>query len=136
MPGYWIFKTEPSDYCWDDLAREKRTAWTGVRNAAAQQQLRAVAKGDEILVYHTGTERSVVGLARAASDPYPDPTAAGGTLVAVDLAPVRRLTHAVSLGDIKADPAFKELALVRIGRLSVVPVTAGQWKRLLQLASG
>jgi predicted RNA-binding protein with PUA-like domain len=134
MAAYWIFKTEPTDYSWDDLVREKRTTWSGVKNALAQKHLRTVAKGDQILVYHTGTERRVVGLARAVGDPYPDPKSAGGKLVTVDIEPVRPVTRSVALGDIKQDAAFKDLALVRMGRLSVVPVTQKQWGRLMELA--
>jgi predicted RNA-binding protein with PUA-like domain len=131
--NHWIFKTEPSDSSWSDLVRAKRTAWTGVRSAPAQKNLRSVAKDDDILIYHTGSERAIVGLARAMSAAYPDPSAPEGKYVTVDVAPVRPVAHPLTLGDIKADPAFRDLALVRIGRLSVVPVTAGQWKRLLQL---
>jgi predicted RNA-binding protein with PUA-like domain len=134
MAGYWIFKTEPSDYSWDDLVRDKRTAWSGVKNALAQKHLRTVARGDQVLIYHTGTERRVVGLARAVSDPYPDPASAGGKLATVDIEPVRAVKQNVSLGDIKEDGAFKDLALVRMGRLSVVPVTREQWGRLMELA--
>jgi predicted RNA-binding protein with PUA-like domain len=134
--NYWIFKTEPSDYSWSDLVRDKRTAWTGVRSAPAQKHLRSVAKDDDVLIYHTGSERAIVGLARVARAPYPDPSDPDGKYVTVDVAPVRPVAHQLTLGDIKADPAFKELALVRIGRLSVVPVTPAQWKRLIGLASG
>lgn len=133
---HWIFKTEPSDYSWSDLVREQRTAWTGVRNALAQQHLRSVAEDDDVLIYHTGTERTAVGLARAASAPYPDPAAPDGKCVTLDLVPVRPLAHPVTLAAIKEDAAFKDLALVRMGRLSVVPVTPAQWKRLMELASG
>ncbi|HET9604670.1 MAG TPA: EVE domain-containing protein [Gemmatimonadales bacterium] len=133
MAGYWIFKTEPTDYSWDDLVRDKRTAWSGVKNALAQKHLRTVAKGDQILIYHTGTERRVVGLARAVSAPYPEPGSASGTLATVDIEPVRPAKRSVSLGDIKEDGAFKDLALVRMGRLSVVPVTGKQWGRLMEM---
>ena len=136
MAGHWIFKTEPSDYSWDDLVRDKRTAWSGVKNALAQQHLRTVAKGDQILIYHTGTERRVVGLARAMSRSYPDPGSAGGKLATVDIEPISPVKRSVSLGDIKEDGAFKDLALVRMGRLSVVPVTGEQWGRLMELAGG
>jgi predicted RNA-binding protein with PUA-like domain len=134
MAGHWIFKTEPTDYSWDDLVRDKRTAWSGVKNALAQKHLRTVAKGDQILIYHTGTERRVVGLARAVSDPYPDPASAAGKLATVDIQPVRPVKRTVALSDIKEDAAFKDLALVRMGRLSVVPVTEEQWGRLMELA--
>ncbi len=135
MAGHWIFKTEPTDYSWDDLVRDKRTSWSGVKNALAQKHLRTVSKGDQILIYHTGTERRVVGLARAVSDAYLDPGSAGGKLVTVDIEPLRPVKRSVSLSDIKEDGAFKDLALVRMGRLSVVPVTGKQWKRLLELSA-
>jgi len=135
MPvGGWIFKTEPSCYSWGDLMRDRRTDWTGIRSGPAQKQLRSVAEGDQVLIYHTGAERALVGLAQVARAPYPDPTA-DGKLVAVDLTPVRPLAHPVTLDAIKQDPAFRELGLVRMGRLSVVPATPAQWKRLLQLAA-
>jgi predicted RNA-binding protein with PUA-like domain len=134
MAGFWIFKTEPTDYSWDDLVRDKRTSWSGVRNALAQTHLRSVAKGDQILIYHTGTERRVVGLARAVSNAYPDSGSAGGKLATVDIEPVRPVKRSVSLSDIKEDGAFKDLALVRMGRLSVVPVTGKQWENLMELA--
>ena len=136
MAAYWIFKTEPTDYSWDDFVREKRTTWSGVKNALAQKHLRTVAKGDQILVYHTGTERRVVGLARAVGDPYPDAKSAGGKLVTVDIEPVRSVKRSVALSDIKEDSAFRDLALVRMGRLSVVPVTEKQWGRLMELGAG
>ena len=135
MANYWIFKTEPTDYSWDDLVRDKRTTWSGVKNALAQKHLRSVTKGDSILVYHTGTERRAVGLARALGDAYPDPASAGGKLATVDIEPVRPLQRPVALSDIKEDGAFKDLALVRMGRLSVVPVTGAQWARLMELGA-
>jgi predicted RNA-binding protein with PUA-like domain len=135
MAGYWIFKTEPTDYSWDDLVRDERTTWSGVKNALAQKHLRTVSKGDQILIYHSGTDRRVVGFARAVSAPYPDPASAGGKLATVDIEPVRPVKRSVSLSEIKEDAAFKDLALVRMGRLSVVPVTGEQWERLLELGA-
>ncbi len=133
--GRWIFKTEPSDYSFPDLVREGRTAWTGVRSPAAQLHLRAVHQGDEVLIYHTGDERALVGLARVAKAPFPDPTQPGSRAVAVELVPVRALAQPVPLSTIKADTAFKDLGLVRIGRLSVMPVTDAQWGKLLKLGA-
>jgi len=122
----WLFKEEPTHYGYDDLAREGSTAWSGVRNPLAQKHLRAVRKGDAILYYHTGGEKAVVGLARAVSDPYPDPGDPTGRRVSVDIEPVRRLEAPVTLAQIKARKDLADLPLVRISRLSVMPVTDRQ----------
>ena len=134
MANYWILKTEPSSYSFDDLERDTSTVWDGVKNAVALKNIRAMRKGDEALIYHTGGEKSAVGLASITSDPYPDPEADDERLVVVDLRVGRRLATPVTLAAIKADPAFADLGLVRQGRLSVVPVPAAQWKRLLGMA--
>jgi len=118
----WLVKTEPSTYSYADLVREGRTAWSGVKNAAAQIHLRAMRVGDEVLVYHTGEVKSVVGRARVARAPYPDPGAAKASLVAVDLVPVAPLRRVVTLGEIKAEPLCAAWDLVRQSRLSVMPV--------------
>lgn len=133
MAGYWILKTEPSTYGFDDLVRDKTTRWDGVKNPLALKHLRAMAPGDPVLIYHTGSEKAVVGLAEVAAPPYPDPR--HPKLTVVDLRAQRRLARAVPLAEIKADAAFKDLALVRIGRLSVVPATAAQFQRLVKLGS-
>jgi predicted RNA-binding protein with PUA-like domain len=134
MAQHWILKTEPSTYGWSDLVRDRRTRWDGVSNAVALKHLRSMHEGDDALVYHTGDEKSIVGLARVASEPYPDPAADDPRLVAVDIEAVRPLTRQVSLAEIKADPAFAELALVRLSRLSVIPVSEVHWKRLMSMA--
>ena len=136
MPGYWILKTEPSTYSFDRLVTERRAVWDGVSNAVALKNIRSMAKGDHAGIYHTGDEKALVGLARIASDPYPDPKGDDPKLVVVDIEAGDRLAHPVTLATIKADPAFAELGLVRMSRLSVVPVPADQWKRLLSLARG
>jgi predicted RNA-binding protein with PUA-like domain len=133
MPGYWILKTEPSTYSFDDLRRDGRTRWDGIANAVALKHLRSMRRGDRALVYHTGDEKRMVGLATVASDPYPDPSGDGGATV-VDLEAGEPLTRPVTLAEVKADPAFADLALVRMSRLSVVPVPEAQWKRLLGMA--
>ncbi len=127
----YLPKTEPGDYAWDDLVREKRTAWTGVANAAAQMHMRAIQKGDEVLLYHTGSEKRIVGLAEVVRGAYPDPdntgqTAAGETkFVLVDIAPLRAAkTAGATLAAIKADKRFADFALVRESRLSAMPVPA------------
>jgi predicted RNA-binding protein with PUA-like domain len=119
----WLFKTEPSDYSFERLVKEKKTTWTGVKNALALKHLRQVRKGDEIAIYHTGGVKAVVGVARALADAKGD---------AVDVAPVKAVTP-VTLAAIKADPRFKAFPLVTIGRLSVMPVPAALWKVLTGL---
>lgn len=127
----WLVKTEPSTYAFADLVREGRTAWTGVRNALAQQHLRAMRVGDDVLVYHTGSAKAVVGLARVARDPYPDPTAPGTSQVCVDLAPVEPLERPRPLATLKADADLAGFDLLRLPRLSVMPVPAAVWTRLV-----
>jgi predicted RNA-binding protein with PUA-like domain len=133
MPSYWILKTEPSTYSFDQLEREKTAVWDGVKNNLALKHIRLMTPGDRVLIYHTGDEKAVVGMAEVVSVPYPDPKKRDPKLVVVDLKAVGRLRQPVPLAAIKADAAFAELALVRMGRLSVLPATEAQWKRLLQL---
>jgi predicted RNA-binding protein with PUA-like domain len=132
--AFWLLKTEPSEYSWDDLIRDGRAVWDGVTNAAALINMRQVKPGDEAIIYHTGDERAAVGIARIVAAPYPDPKAPDPRIVAFDLEPVRPLPHPVTLAAVKADPAFAGFALVRVPRLSVMPVSASHWHRLLQLA--
>ena len=134
--AYWLLKTEPDCYSWDDLARDKSTAWDGVSNAVALKHIRSMKKGDLALVYHTGDERAAIGIAEVKSDPYPDPKEGDERLVVVDLKPKQKLARPVTLSDIKADPAFVGWDLLRIGRLSVVPVPEPMWRRILDLAEG
>jgi len=131
----WLVKEEPTHYNYDALARDGKTSWTGVRNPLAQKNLRSMKKGDRVFYYHTGDEKAVVGIAKALSDAYPDPDDKAGKYVAVDIAPVKRLPRPVTLAEIKADPAFKDFALVRIARLSVMPVTDAQWARIERMAA-
>ena len=130
----WLVKEEPTHYGWDAFVKDKKAAWSGVRNALAQRHLRAMKKGDRVFYYHTGDEKAVVGIAKALSAAYPDPDDASGKYVAVDLAPVKRLPRPVTLAEIKADPAFEDFLLVRIARLSVMPVTDAQWARIERMA--
>jgi predicted RNA-binding protein with PUA-like domain len=127
----WLFKEEPTHYSYDDLARDGRTSWTGVRNPVAQRHLRSVKKGDRIFFYHTGDVKAVVGVAKAVANAYPDPADKEGKFYAVDVAPVRKLAAPVTLASIKADRYFADFALTRIPRLSVMPVTDEQWERIL-----
>jgi predicted RNA-binding protein with PUA-like domain len=129
---HWVLKTEPSEYGFPDLVRDRRTRWEGVSNPVALKHLRSMLEGDDAFIYHTGNEKAVVGLARVASAPYPDPK--NPKLVVVDVEPVKPLPRTVPLAEIKAEPAFAELGLVRVPRLSVVPVEPAQWKRLLAMA--
>ncbi|HUR93617.1 MAG TPA: EVE domain-containing protein [Gemmatimonadales bacterium] len=134
MAGYWILKTDADTYPFGQLARERRAVWDGVNNALALQHIRAMRKGDRAFIYHSGDEKALVGLARIVSNPYTDPKAPDSKLPVVDVEAGARLPKPVSLASIKADPAFAELALVRMSRLSVIPVPAPQWKRLLAMA--
>jgi predicted RNA-binding protein with PUA-like domain len=130
----WLFKEEPTHYSYDDLVRDQKTSWTGVKNPLAQKHLRAVKKGDRIFYYHTGDEKSVVAVATAASDSYSDPKDKTGKLAAVDVAPVKKLPRPVTLAEIKAKPVFKDFPLVRISRLSVMPVSDKEWSEIEKMA--
>jgi predicted RNA-binding protein with PUA-like domain len=126
----WLFKEEPTHYSYDDLVRDKMTSWSGVRNALAQKNLKGVKKGDRIFYYHTGDQKAVVGIAKATGDAYPDPKDPSGKLATVDVAPVKKLARPVTLAEIKADPFFASFPLVRISRLSVMPVSDAEWARI------
>jgi len=133
----FLFKTEPSEYSFADLQAKGQGVWDGVRNPVALRNMREMKKGDRVFVYHTGSEKAVVGIARAASAAYPDPKApSGSSLVVIDLAPVAPLKTPVTLATLKADPQFAESPLVRQGRLSVVPLTAKQAGMIEKLAGG
>ena len=132
----WLFKEEPGCYSFTDLERDGGTTWSGVTNALAQIHLRAIKKGDSILYYHTGDEKAVVGVMEAASDASPDPDDEKGKRVVVKVKPVRRLKKPVPLSDLKADKAFADWELVRISRLSVMPVPPAIWKKIEKLANG
>ena len=130
----WLFKEEPTHYSYDALVKDKRTVWSGVKNPVAQKHLHAVRKGDRIFYYHTGNEKAVVGIAKALGDAYADPKDKTGRSAVVDVTPVKKLRRSVTLHEIKADSAFKTFPLVRISRLSVMPVTDDEWDRILQKA--
>ncbi len=134
MPAYWLLKTEPDAYSYEDLDLEGETVWDGVRNNAALQHLRAMQPGDLALIYHTGRERCAVGLAEVTAAAYPDPQAADPKMVVVNIRAVRLLEQPITLAAVKADPFFADFALVRQSRLSVVPVSAEQWEKLMLLA--
>ena len=130
----WLFKEEPTNYSYDDLVRDGKTSWTGVRNPVAQRHLRSVRKGDRIFFYQTGSVKAVVGIAKAAADAYPDPADTSGKLYAVDIAPVRKLENPVTLAAVKADKFFADFELTRIPRLSVMPVTDERWERMVGMS--
>ncbi len=130
----WLFKEEPSHYHFDQFCKDGQTQWTGVKNALAQKHLRAVRKGEQVFYYHTGSEKAVVGIAKARGDAYPDPADASGRSYTVDLVPVRKLARPVTLAAIKADPFFNGFALVRMSRLSVMPVGNEEWLRIEEMS--
>jgi predicted RNA-binding protein with PUA-like domain len=131
----WLFKEEPANYSFDALVKDKKAVWSGVKNPLAQKHLRAVKKGDAIFYYHTGNEKAVVGIARALGDAYVDPKDRSGKQAVVDVGPVKKLARPVTLAEIKSDPRFRSFALVRISRLSVMPVSDAEWRRIEKLAT-
>ena len=134
MANRWLLKTEPAEYAFEDLVREGTTLWDGVTNPLALKHLRAIRKGDELLIYHTGNVRAVVGLAKAASDPYPDPAKNDPKLAVVAVVAVRELPLPIRLEAIKSQRVFRAFELVRLPRLSVMPVPPTTWKAIRKLA--
>ena len=132
--AYWLVKSEPSAYSWDDLIKEKQTCWSGVRNYAARIHLRAMKKGDEVFFYHSNEGTDIIGIAKVIKEAYQDPTTDDDRWVAVDLEPVKKLKKPVTLDTIKKEKKLAEMALVRISRLSVQPVTEQEWKIVMALA--
>jgi len=131
---HWLFKEEPTHYSYDAFVKDGETTWSGVKNPVAQRHLHAVKKGDQIFYYHTGDEKQIVGIAKATSDAYDDPKDKSGKFAVVDVAPVKKLKRPVTLKEIKADPSFKDFPLVRISRLSVMPVSDAEWTRIEKLS--
>jgi predicted RNA-binding protein with PUA-like domain len=134
--AYWLLKTEPDSYSWSDLVKDKKTVWDGVSNALALKHIRAMKKGDLALIYHTGDERQAIGLAEIASNPFPDPKEDDEKLAVVEIKAKKALKQPVTLADVKADKTFAGWDLLRISRLSVVPVPEKMWERILELAEG
>jgi predicted RNA-binding protein with PUA-like domain len=130
----WLVKEEPDHYGYEQLEKDRKTVWAGVRNPLAQKHLRGIRRGDRIFYYHTGKEKAVVATAKAASDAYPDPNDASGKLSVVDIVPEKKLTRAVTLAEIKSDKSFASFPLVRMSRLSVMPVTDAEWARIEKLS--
>ena len=135
MKQFWLVKQEPSAYSWSDFAADKSTSWTGVRNFTARNNLRAMQKDDDVLFYHSVTDKAVVGLATVTRTAYPDPTATDGDWSAVELRAQKPLPRPVTLDEIKRVAPLKEMALLRYSRLSVQPVTAAEFKEILRLGS-
>ena len=133
MKNYWLVKQEPSSYSWSDFVRERGTSWTGVRNYTARNNLRRMSKNDEVLFYHSGEEKAVVGISKVAKTAYPDATGREGDWSAVDLVPVRPLPQPVTLQQIKTEPRLKNITLVRQSRLSVMPLSAAEFRIILQV---
>jgi predicted RNA-binding protein with PUA-like domain len=132
--AYWLVKSEPSVYSWDQLEKDKETVWSGVRNYAARINLRAMKRGDLVLYYHSNEGLNIVGIAKVVKEAYPDPTAEGDTWSAVDIKAFKQLKQPVSRDDIKADKRLANMALVRLGRLSVQPVTDEEWAIVMKMA--
>ena len=136
MPNKWLFKSDPEHYSYQNLENDKKTVWDGISNNLALKHLRNVRTGDEVMIYHSGGERAIVGLAVVQSDPYPDPKKKDARLMVVDLAASGRLARPVTLDEIKGQRDLKDFDLVRLPRLSVMPVSEKQWKALLALVKG
>jgi predicted RNA-binding protein with PUA-like domain len=136
MANKWLFKSDPEHYSYQDLARDKKTVWDGISNNLALKHLRDVRRGDKVMIYHSGGERAVVGLAEVLSDPYPDPKKKEPRLVVVDVAARGTLARPVGLDEVKKQSEMKDFLLVRLPRLSVMPVSEKQWAALLALAKG
>ena len=134
MARRWLFKTEPSTYSWADLERDRRTVWDGVKNALALKHLAAVATGDQVLIYHTGDEKAAVGIAKVVRGAYPDPKQKDVRLDVVDLQPVKALARPVALGEMRANRELAGFDLLRLPRLSVMPVSAEQWAAIMEMA--
>ena len=132
--AYWLIKSEPSAYSWDQFVKDKKTSWTGVRNAQAQINLKAMKVGDRAFFYHSGEGKEIVGIAEVTKTAYPDATDKDGKSMTVDFKAVEPVKKAVTLAEIKADPKFKEMKLVRQSRLSVSPVSDEHWKLLMKMS--
>jgi len=136
MANHWLLKTEPSTYSYADLERDKKAVWDGVSNALALKHLRLMKRGDLAFIYHTGDEKQIVGIADVTSAAYPDPKEKDARLVVVDLKPRERLARPVTLAEVKALTEFRDFELVRMGRLSVMPVSGERWKKLMKMGAG
>ena len=136
MKSFWLVKQEPSSYSWSDFVGDGKTSWTGVRNFTARNNLRKMQSGDQVLFYHTGEEKAVIGIAKVMRAAYADPTAKEGDWSTVDLAAVKPLARPVTLGEIKSNPRLKTILLVRQSRLSVMPLAESDFREIVNMASG
>jgi predicted RNA-binding protein with PUA-like domain len=134
--AYWLVKSEPTEYSWEQFEKDGNTAWTGVRNYAARLHLRAMKKGDEVFFYHSNKGLEIVGLAKVSREAYQDPTTDDDAWVSVDLKPYKKLKNAVSMKEIKEDKRLKDMALLRISRLSVQPVKEEEYKAVMEHSNG
>ncbi len=133
--AYWLIKSEPFKYSWDQFEKDKKTVWDGVRNYAARLNLRLMKKGDLAFFYHSNEDIAIVGIAKITKEAFQDPTTDDDRWVAVEVAPVKKLKHPVSLAQIKAEPFLQEMDLVRLGRLSVQTVKPEEWDKVLKMAA-
>jgi len=133
--AHWLVKSEPSAYSWEQLVKDKQTDWTGVRNYAARNHLKAMKKGDEVFFYHSNEGLEIVGIAKVAKEFYQDPTTKEEAWIAVDIKPVKKLKHPVSLEQIKKEKRLQNMALLRLGRLSVQPVTDEEWEVVMEMSN-
>jgi len=133
MKNFWLVKQEPSSYSWSDFVAERETSWTGVRNFAARNNLRKMQKGDDVLFYHSGDEKGVVGIAKVTRTSYPDPTAKEGDWSTVDLAAVKPLARMITLREIKGNPRLKGIPLIRQSRLSVMPLSGAEFREIVNM---
>ena len=131
--GYWLFKSDPETYGFHDLERDKQTVWDGVTNPLALKNLRSCKKGDPVIIYHTGDEKALIGLAEVTREAYPDPKKKDPKLAVVEIKVLKRFPKQITLADVKAKKAFVDFPLVRLPRLSVMPVTEAQWKALMKM---
>lgn len=134
--AYWLIKSEPTVYPWDQLVKDKKTYWDGVRNYAARNFLREMKKGDQAFFYHSNEGMEIVGIAKIVKEWYQDPTTTEEAWVVVDVSPVKPLKKTVTLAQIKKEPALANMALIRLSRLSVQPVTEAEWNKVLEMAGG
>ena len=134
MKKFWLVKQEPSAYSWSDFVAEGRTSWTGVRNYTARNNLRQMQEGDEVLYYHSTTDKAVLGIAEVARTSYPDSTAEEGDWSAVDLIAKKPLARPVTLDEIKKNPRLKQMALLRLSRLSVQPLTSAEFQEIIEMS--
>ncbi|MBL7975142.1 MAG: EVE domain-containing protein [Candidatus Kapabacteria bacterium] len=132
--AYWLVKSDPDEYSFHDLTRDKKTLWTGVRNYAARNHLKAMAKGDEVLVYHSNDDKAVVGIAKVSKTAVQDPTTTEDAWVAVELQATKLVKNPVTLAAMKKEPTLANIGLIKIGRLSVMPVTDEEFARILEMS--